>query len=182
MLVEKTPLEGALLIKPDVRRDQRGFFVETWQKERYAAAGLDLPFVQDNCSSSARGVLRGLHFQRRHPQGKLVFVSLGEVYDVIVDIRRGSPTFGQWHAARLSAENQHQLWAPPGMAHGFAVVSPMACFHYKCTEFYRPDDEESLLWNDPDLGVVWPDMPYILSPKDQKATCWKDLINDFNEE
>ena len=137
MEVVKTPIEGVLLIKPQVFGDERGYFVETWQKERYEAAGINLPFVQDNHSKSTKGILRGLHFQKQHPQGKLVMVSLGEVFDVAVDIRKGSPTFGKWFGAILNQENQNQLWIPPGMAHGFVVLSDVAHFHYKCTDFYH---------------------------------------------
>ena len=156
MEVVKTPIEGVLLIKPQVFGDQRGYFVETWQKERYEAAGINLPFVQDNHSKSTKGILRGLHFQKQHPQGKLVMVSLGEVFDVAVDIRKGSPTFGKWFGAILNQENQNQLWIPPGMAHGFVVLSDVAHFHYKCTDFYHPGDEGGLAWNDPEIGIEWP--------------------------
>lgn len=156
MEVVKTPIEGVLLIKPQVFGDQRGYYVETWQKERYEAAGINLPFVQDNHSKSTKGILRGLHFQKQHPQGKLVMVSLGEVFDVAVDIRKGSPTFGKWFGAILNQENQNQLWIPPGMAHGFVVLSDVAHFHYKCTDFYHPGDEGSIRWNDPTIGIDWP--------------------------
>lgn len=176
MDIENTPLHGALLIKPKVWRDERGYFLETWQHERYAAVGIALPFVQDNHSRSTRGTLRGLHFQQRYPQGKLVSVSMGAVFDVIVDIRRDSPTFGQWYGAELSEENQHQLWVPPGMAHGFAVISDVAHFHYKCTALYHPEDEGSILWNDPDLGIVWPDISYTLSAKDSVAPKWHAFL------
>lgn len=170
MEVVKTPIEGVLLIKPQVFGDERGYFVETWQKERYEAAGINLPFVQDNHSKSTKGILRGLHFQKQHPQGKLVMVSLGEVFDVAVDIRKGSPTFGKWFGAILNQENQNQLWIPPGMAHGFVVLSDVAHFHYKCTDFYHPGDEGSIRWNDPTIGIDWPykEEP-VLSAKDQIA-------------
>lgn len=182
MNVEQTSLEGVLLIKPQIWGDSRGYFVETWQQERYAAHGIHMPFVQDNHSHSAYGTLRGLHFQKQHPQGKLVSVSLGAVVDVVVDIRRHSPSFGRWHSVELTAENQHQLWIPPGLAHGFVVTSEMAHFHYKCTDFYHPDDEGCLRWDDETVGVRWPEMPYLLSPKDANALCWKDWGFDLISE
>ena len=177
MEVVKTPIEDVLLIKPQVFGDERGYFVETWQKERYEAAGINLPFVQDNHSKSTKGILRGLHFQKQHPQGKLVMVSLGEVFDVAVDIRKGSPTFGKWFGAILNQENQNQLWIPPGMAHGFVVLSDVAHFHYKCTDFYHPGDEGSIRWNDPTIGIDWPykEEP-VLSAKDQIAPFFKDAL------
>ncbi len=177
MEVVKTPIEGVLLIKPQVFGDERGYFVETWQKERYEAAGINLPFVQDNHSKSTKGILRGLHFQKQHPQGKLVMGSLGEVFDVAVDIRKGSPTFGKWFGAILNQENQNQLWIPPGMAHGFVVLSDVAHFHYKCTDFYHPGDEGSIRWNDPTIGIDWPykEEP-VLSAKDQIAPFFKDAL------
>ena len=177
MKVVKTPIEGVLLIKPQVFGDERGYFVETWQKERYEAAGINLPFVQDNHSKSTKGILRGLHFQKQHPQGKLVMVSLGEVFDVAVDIRKGCPTFGKWFGAILNQENQNQLWIPPGMAHGFVVLSDVAHFHYKCTDFYHPGDEGSIRWNDPTIGIDWPykEEP-VLSAKDQIAPFFKDAL------
>ena len=177
MEVVKTPIEGVLLIKPQVFGDQRGYFVETWQKERYEAAGINLPFVQDNHSKSTKGILRGLHVQKQHPQGKLVMVSLGEVFDVAVDIRKGSPTFGKWFGAILNQENQNQLWIPPGMAHGFVVLSDVAHFHYKCTDFYHPGDEGSIRWNDPTIGIDWPyKKEPVLSAKDQIAPFFKDAL------
>lgn len=177
MEVVKTPIEGVLLIKPQVFGDERGYFVETWQKERYEAAGINLSFVQDNHSKSTKGILRGLHFQKQHPQGKLVMVSLGEVFDVAVDIRKGSPTFGKGFGAILNQENQNQLWIPPGMAHGFVVLSDVAHFHYKCTDFYHPGDEGSIRWNDPTIGIDWPykEEP-VLSAKDQIAPFFKDAL------
>ncbi|XPV77100.1 MAG: dTDP-4-dehydrorhamnose 3,5-epimerase [Desulfovibrio sp.] len=180
MQVEKTNLDGVLLIKPKVWGDKRGYFLETWQKERYEAAGLTMPFVQDNHSHSTKGILRGLHFQRTKPQGKLVSVSLGEVYDVAVDIRPDSPTFGQWYGAMLTEENQHQLWIPPGLAHGFVVVSDIAHFHYKCTEYYFPEDEGAIRWNDTDLGVEWPVSDPLLSEKDENAPSWKSVQKSLN--
>ena len=174
MEIEQTPLAGVLLIKPKVWRDERGFFVETWQEERYRQAGLRLPFVQDNHSRSTRGILRGMHFQRRYPQGKLVSVSRGRVFDVAVDIRANSPTFGQWFGAELTEDNQHQLWVPPGLAHGYCVLSDIADFHYKCTECYRPNDEGSLRWDDPSVGIAWPIDAPILSAKDAAAPLLAD--------
>ena len=175
MEVVATPIAGVLLIKPKIWGDARGYFVETWQQERYAAAGIDLPFVQDNHSKSAYGILRGLHFQKTRPQGKLVSVSLGSVFDVVVDIRRGSPSFGQWHGVELTQDNQWQLWVPPGLAHGFTVTSESAHFHYKCTEYYCPEDEGAIRWNDPDLGVVWPVDQPMLSSKDKIAPSWQEF-------
>lgn len=174
MEIDATPIAGVLLIKPKVRRDARGYFVETWQEERYARAGILLPFVQDNRSRSGKGILRGLHFQRTYPQGKLVSVSRGSVFDVAVDIRKGSPTFGQWYGAELTEENQHQIWVPPGLAHGFCVCSDIADFSYKCTEYYHPEDEASIRWDDPDLGIAWPVDDPILSAKDMAAPLFKD--------
>lgn len=176
MEVVKTPIEGVLLIKPKVFGDNRGYFVETWQKKRYEEAGIDFPFVQDNHSKSTKGILRGLHFQKNHPQGKLVMVSLGEVFDVAVDIRKDSPTFGKWFGAILSDKNQHQLWIPPGMAHGFVVLSDVAHFHYKCTDYYHPDDEGSIKWDDPEIGIDWPiDFEPLVSAKDGVAHSFNDL-------
>ena len=176
MEVVKTPIEGVLLIKPKVFGDNRGYFVETWQKERYEEAGVALPFVQDNHSRSTKGILRGLHFQKKHRQGKLVMVSLGEVFDVAVDIRKDSPTFGKWFGAILSDKNQHQLWIPPGMAHGFVVLSDVAHFHYKCTDYYHPDDEGSIKWDDPEIGINWPiDFEPLVSAKDGVAHSFNDL-------
>ena len=175
MEVVETPIGGVKLIKPKVWGDSRGYFVETWQQERYAAAGIDLPFVQDNHSRSAYAILRGLHFQKTRPQGKLVHVSLGSVFDVVVDIRPGSPSFGQWYGVELTQDNQWQLWVPPGLAHGFVVTSEYAHFHYKCTEYYCPQDEGAIRWNDPDLGVVWPVECPVLSQKDAVAPSWREF-------
>lgn len=175
MEVAATPIAGVLLIKPKIWGDARGYFVETWQQERYAAAGIDLPFVQDNHSKSTYGILRGLHFQKTRPQGKLVSVSLGSVFDVAVDIRPGSPSFGQWYGVELTQDNQWQLWVPPGLAHGFVVTSESAHFHYKCTEYYCPEDEGAIRWDDPDLGVVWPVDQPVLSNKDKIAPSWQEF-------
>lgn len=169
MIIETTPLAGLLLVKPDVFGDERGFFQETWNLQRYTEAGLDRHFVQDNLSLSRKGILRGLHFQNPGPQGKLVHVLQGEVFDVAVDVRADSPTFGQWYGAILSAENHHQLFVPEGFAHGFCVTSETALFAYKCTDFYNPKAEFSLLWNDPDIGIEWPIKNPELSEKDRNG-------------
>lgn len=145
----------ALLIIPDLHGDQRGFFYESWRQDQYAPLGVGPEFVQDNHSRSSKGVLRGLHYQLNVPQGKLVRTLVGEIYDVIVDLRRSSPTYKQWVGVSLSADNLNQLWVPPGFAHGFQVISEVAEIAYKCTEYYAPDDEHSLLWNDPDLAIDW---------------------------
>ena len=176
MEVVQTPIAGVLLIKPKVWGDQRGYFVETWQQQRYEAAGIDMPFVQDNHSMSARGILRGLHYQKTRPQGKLVYVSLGSVFDVAVDIRRDSLTFGKWFGVELSQQNQWQLWVQPGFAHGFVVTSETAHFHYKCTDYYCPEDEAAIRWNDPTLGIVWPVDEPLLSAKDQVAPLWAEAM------
>jgi len=149
-------LEGVVLIRPRMWDDGRGFFFESWHHEKFSAAGIPAQFVQDNHSKSAQGTLRGLHYQIQHPQGKLVRVTAGEVYDVVVDIRRSSPTFGRWLGCTLSAENRHMLWVPPGFAHGFYVVSECAEFLYKCTDFYAPEHERSIRWDDPELDIPWP--------------------------
>jgi dTDP-4-dehydrorhamnose 3,5-epimerase len=176
MNVVKTKLHDCVIIEPKVFGDERGFFLETFKAERYAAqAGITLPFLQDNHSRSSKGVLRGLHFQINKPQGKLVRVVKGKVYDVAVDIREGSATFGQWEAVILSEENKIQFWVPPGFAHGFVVLSETADFEYKCTDYYDPSDEGSILWNDPDLNIPWPtDFPS-LSQKDANAEKLVDL-------
>ena len=175
MDVLTTRLPGVLIIEPRVFGDARGFFLESWHRERYAAAGIDVDFVQDNLSYSARGVLRGLHVQHPHAQGKLVYVLQGEVFDVAVDIRLGSPTFGQCEAVVLSADNKRQFYIPPGFAHGFCVTSDTALFAYKCTEFYSPADEFGIAWNDPDLAIAWPDAAPQLSAKDREAPRLRDI-------
>ena len=164
-----TPLEipGLLLIEPTLFRDQRGVFCEVFHERRYAEAGFTEQFVQDNYSRSVRGTLRGLHFQEPHAQGKLVMAVEGTVYDVVVDIRKGSPMFGKWYGVELSSENCRQLYIPPGCAHGFCVTSEQAGFFYKCTDFYSPKDERGIIWNDPALAIVWPISAPILSAKDQ---------------
>ncbi|MEO4046312.1 dTDP-4-dehydrorhamnose 3,5-epimerase [Pseudomonas sp. CAU 1711] len=176
MRVIETLLPGVLIIEPKVFGDQRGFFQETFQLERYRQCGIDLPFVQDNHSRSGRGVLRGLHFQRARPQGKLVSVSRGVVYDVAVDIDPQSPTCGQFVGVELSDENHRQLWVPPGYAHGFCVLSEVADFQYKCTDYYQPEDEGGLLWNDPEVGIPWPIVDPQLSAKDRVNPLLRDLL------
>jgi dTDP-4-dehydrorhamnose 3,5-epimerase len=168
-----TPIKDVKLIEPQVFGDARGFFVETWQIEKFAAAGITASFVQDNHSHSAQWILRGLHFQVQHTQGKLVRVTQGSVFDVVVDLRRSSPSFGKWWGVELSAENHRMLWVPPGLAHGMLVTSPTADFLYKCTDLYSPAHERSLMWNDPKLGVKWPLPTGVepkLSAKDAKGT------------
>jgi dTDP-4-dehydrorhamnose 3,5-epimerase len=170
MNVIKTKLEGCVVIEPNIFGDDRGFFLETFNTSRYAdLAGITLPFVQDNHSRSSKGVLRGLHFQKTKPQGKLVRVVRGEVYDVAVDIREGSNTFGKWEGVLLSEANKKQFWVPPGFAHGFLVLSDIADFEYKCTDYYDPSDEGSILWNDPALNISWSISNPTLSAKDAKA-------------
>jgi dTDP-4-dehydrorhamnose 3,5-epimerase len=178
MKVTRCDIDGLLIIEPRVFGDARGFFLETWNEQRYREAGLDLRFVQDNLSSSRRGTVRGLHFQNPKSQGKLVYVIEGEVFDVAVDLRRRSPTFGRWHGLNLSAENRRQFYVPPGFAHGFAVLSQTALFAYKCSELYSPKDEMTLLWNDPDVGVRWPVAEPVLSEKDKKGSSLRDLPSE----
>jgi dTDP-4-dehydrorhamnose 3,5-epimerase len=168
MQVTETKLAGVLIIEPKVFGDQRGFFKETFQLERYKEAGIDLPFVQDNHSRSQKGVLRGLHLQKTRPQGKLVSCSAGAVFDVAVDVNSESPTFGQYVGLELSADNHKQLWIPPGYAHGFCVLTEIADFQYKCTDLYFPEDEGGLIWNDPDVDIDWPVVNPLLSDKDLK--------------
>ena len=171
--VIRTPLEGVLILEPKVFGDARGFFMESYNRRDFAAAtGLDVDFVQDNHSRSRRGVLRGLHYQIRQPQGKLVRVVRGAVFDVAVDIRRSSPTFGRWAGVELSEENQRQFWIPPGFAHGFLVLTESADFLYKATDWYAPEHERGIAWNDPAIGIEWPldaiGQP-LLSDKDRAA-------------
>ncbi|EIF44761.1 dTDP-4-dehydrorhamnose 3,5-epimerase [gamma proteobacterium BDW918] len=177
MNVIQTKLKDCVIIEPKVFGDHRGFFLETFQADRYRdMAGISLPFVQDNHSRSAKGVLRGLHFQKTKPQGKLVRVVSGEVYDVAVDIRPDSPSFGQWEGVILSEENKRQFWVPPGFAHGFVVLSDTADFEYKCTDYYDPSDEGSLIWNDPAMAITWPLKNPTLSDKDSKAPTFAELF------
>lgn len=176
--VTETGLPGVLILQPRVFGDERGFFMESFNQRDFAAAtGLDVPFVQDNHSKSGRGVLRGLHYQIRHPQGKLVRVVSGEVFDVAVDMRRSSATFGRWEGLLLSAANQRQLWIPPGFAHGFVVTSESAEFLYKTTDYYAPAHERSIRWDDPALAIEWPQLslPVQVSTKDQQALAFAQV-------
>jgi dTDP-4-dehydrorhamnose 3,5-epimerase len=176
MNVIETALAGVVIIEPRVFGDDRGFFLETFSQQRYLeSAGIQLPFVQDNHSRSTKGVLRGLHFQKTKPQGKLVRVVTGEVYDVAVDINPESPTYGQYEGVILSEKNKRQFWVPPGYAHGFVVLSETADFEYKCTDYYDPSDEGGVLWNDPDIAIPWPIDNVSLSEKDAILPCLKDL-------
>lgn len=168
-------LEGPLLIEPKVFGDPRGFFVESWHRERYRQAGIAFEFVQDNFSFSCRDTLRGMHAQNPRAQGKLVSVWQGEVWDVVVDLRRSSRTFGHWVGVTLSAENKRQFWVPPGFAHGFVVTSDTALFHYKCTDLYSPGDELNFRWNDPAVGIAWPTATPILSARDAQAPLLSEL-------
>ncbi|UFN69816.1 dTDP-4-dehydrorhamnose 3,5-epimerase [Vibrio alginolyticus] len=179
MKVVNTNIIDVKIIEPRVFGDERGFFLETFQQERYQSMlDIDFEFVQDNHSRSVKGVLRGLHFQKSKPQGKLVRVVRGRVFDVAVDIRPDSPTFGQWAGVELSEENKCQFWVPPGLAHGFLVLSDTADFEYKCTDYYDPTDEGSLIWNDVDVAIEWPqiDVEIQLSEKDKNASTLKDLF------
>ena len=175
MNVIETKLPGVLIIEPKVFGDARGYFLETWQQHRYEEIGINDKFVQDNVSFSSRGVLRGLHYQNPHAQGKLVSVLQGEVFDVAVDIRIGSPTFGQWVGVSLSGDNHRQLWIPPGLAHGFCVVSDTVYFTYKCTDIYAPLAEGGIAWDDPDIGITWPLADVQLSEKDKAYPRLKDI-------
>ncbi len=177
MNVIKTKLQDCIIIEPKVFGDHRGFFMETYQAARYKEVGIAMDFVQDNHSRSQKGVLRGLHFQITKPQGKLVRVTSGEVFDVAVDLRKGSATYGQWEGVMLSGENHKQFYVPPGFAHGFVVLSDTADFLYKCTDYYDPSDEGGILWNDPDLAIDWHlgGVEPKLSDKDQKLKAFKDL-------
>jgi len=170
MKFQPTDLPGVLLCEPKVFGDARGYFLETWRADLFREAGVDLGFVQDNQSSSRRGVLRGIHYQIRQPQGKLVRVLSGTVFDVAVDLRRSSPTFGRWYGAELSGKNHRQLWVPPGFGHAFYVLSDLAEFAYKCTDFYAPEHERVIRFDDPDIGIVWPlqdGVETLLSAKDR---------------
>lgn len=178
MQVSTTDLPGVLLCEPKVFGDDRGYFLETWQAQRYAAAGMPEQFVQDNLSNSRRGILRGLHLQHPNAQGKLVYVLDGEVFDVAVDVRVGSPTFGRFVSAVLSSDNKHQLYIPPGFAHGFCVTSERATFAYKCTTYYSPETELSVRWDDPALGIPWPIQDPQLSTKDAAALPLADISHE----
>lgn len=176
MNVIQTQLPGVLIIEPKVFGDERGFFVESYQEPRYRDAGIELPFLQDNHSRSQYGVLRGLHFQRNRPQGKLVRVTRGAVYDVAVDIDPESATCGKFVGVELTADNHLQLWIPPGYAHGFCVLSDIADFQYKCTELYFPEEEGGLIWNDPDVNIPWPVETPTLSDKDRSNPSLRSLL------
>ncbi|HEY0073053.1 MAG TPA: dTDP-4-dehydrorhamnose 3,5-epimerase [Abditibacteriaceae bacterium] len=181
MKLIETSLPGVVIIEPRVFEDARGFFLESYHQERFAALGLEAPFVQDNHARSTRGTLRGLHYQLAQPQGKLCRVVQGEVFDVAVDIRGGSPTFGQWTGAVLSDQNKRQIWVPRGFAHGYLVLSESADFLYKCDDFYRADDQYSVAWDDPQIGITWPlngltQNDLILAEKDRSAPLLKDIL------
>ena len=177
--VTPCPIEGLYVIEPSVFGDERGYFMETYNQNDMKEAGLSMVFVQDNQSMSVKGVLRGLHYQKQYPQGKLVRVVKGTVFDVAVDLRAGSETYGKWHGVELSEENKKQFYIPEGFAHGFLVLSDVAEFCYKCTDFYQPGDEGGMIWNDPEIGIDWPipeGMELIISEKDQK---WKGFRDTF---
>ncbi len=174
----ETELPGAMIIEPAVFNDSRGFFLETYHYNKYSENGLDAGFVQDNHSHSVKDTLRGLHYQLRHPQGKLLYMIRGEIFDVAVDIRKGSPSFGKWVSVILSSENKKQFYVPPGFAHGFCVLSEEADVIYKCTDFYKPDDEYGIIWNDPEIGIEWPVIDPVLSEKDGKYQTLKNIIVD----
>lgn len=176
MQIFDTEIADVKIIQPKIFGDERGFFLETFEKKRYQdMLNIDLDFVQDNHSRSSRGVLRGLHFQTQNPQGKLVRVVRGEVFDVAVDIRPGSPTFGKWEGVILSEENKTQFWIPPGLAHGFVVLSDIADFEYKCTDYYNPRYEGCVVWNDPDIAIDWPVKTPLLSEKDIQGKRLKEF-------
>lgn len=176
MIIKTTSLEGVLIIEPDIFRDNRGFFLETFNQNRYAEYGIAPTFVQDNLSFSVKGTLRGLHFQNQHPQAKLVQAITGEVFDVAVDIRPGSDTFGRWEGIHLSDQNKRQLFIPEGFAHGFCVLSETAHFLYKCTDFYAPEDEGGIIWSDPDIAIDWPIKKPIVSDKDKQFPRLSELF------
>jgi dTDP-4-dehydrorhamnose 3,5-epimerase len=179
MRVVPTKLPGVVVIEPEVHKDSRGFFLETYHADKYRAAGISLPFVQDNHSRSVAGTLRGLHLQLRRPQGKLIRVIDGEIYDVAVDVRRGSPTFGQWVSTTLSSDNFRQCYVPPGFAHGFCVMSPTAQVEYKCTDLYDPASEIGIAWDDPAIAVEWPVAEPLLSARDRSHRPLSVLVNDL---
>jgi dTDP-4-dehydrorhamnose 3,5-epimerase len=179
MKTEKTAIAGVLIVRPTVFEDDRGFFLESYNKKDFYQAGIQKELVQDNHSKSSYGVVRGLHFQQKFPQGKLIRVIQGEVLDVVVDIRRGSPSFGQWISVLITAANKKQVWIPEGLAHGFSVLSETAEFCYKVTDFYHPEDEKGIRWNDPQLGIDWKIQSPILSLKDQQLPFLKDAENEL---
>jgi len=170
-----SPIPEVILVEPVVFKDDRGFFLETYHQAKYGEKGIAPVFVQDNHSHSRQGTVRGLHYQLKHPQGKLIYVISGRIFDVVLDIRRGSPTFGNWCSAHLSAENKHQVFIPEGFAHGFSVLSASADVIYKCTDFYTPGDEYGVLWNDPDLNIDWGVEAPLLSEKDLSNPVLKDI-------
>ena len=172
-------LAGVIVVEPDVHRDSRGYFLETYNAKKYKAGGIEGPFVQDNHSRSMAGSLRGLHLQLRRPQGKLIRVIEGEIYDVAVDVRRGSPSFGRWVGVRLSGDNFKQCYVPPGFAHGFAVVSPIAQVEYKCTDLYDPADEIGIAWNDPALAISWPVGQPFLSERDRRNPILAEVMDEL---
>ena len=176
MQFERLSIPDVILVRPKVFSDARGFFLESWEERKFAAGGIDTRFVQDNHSRSSQYTLRGLHYQIQRPQGKLVRVVTGKVWDVAVDMRRSSPTYGKWVAAELSEENKHMLWIPPGFAHGFLVLSEFADFLYKCTDFYAPEHERSVRWDDPDIAVRWPADRPVLSDKDRNHPLLREVF------
>lgn len=175
MKIIKEPLPDLLVIKPDVYEDERGFFLETWQDKKYKSLGIEEDFVQDNWSRSEKGVLRGLHYQKKNPQGKLVSVRQGCVYDIAVDIRKDSEMFGQWFGLEISEENHLQMYIPPGFAHGFSVLSEVADFNYKCTNYYHPEDEAGIIWDDPYLNIDWKIESPKISAKDMKLPSFHSI-------
>ncbi len=181
MIFRETQLPGVIEIEPEVFGDPRGFFMEIYHREKYREAGIDVEFVQENHSRSGRRVLRGLHYQLRHPQGKLVRVVAGEIFDVAVDIRRSSPHFGEWAGAVLSAENRRLLYIPPGFAHGFCVTSDLAEVVYLCTDFYDPEDDRGILWSDPEIDIHWPITEPVLSRKDRNQPLLCNAVEQLPE-
>ena len=179
MEIITTEFPGLIFIKPKIFGDSRGYFYESWNRERYENAGITENFVQDNVSFSSKGVLRGLHYQKPYTQGKLVSVLLGEVWDVVVDLRRSSPTFGKWQGFTLTGEGKEQLYVPRGFAHGFCVLSETALFQYKCTDKYSPESEHGIMWNDPTLAIPWPVHEPLISDKDTKHPRFKDLSGEL---
>lgn len=179
--IERGPIEGLFLIQPTVFGDSRGYFLETWSEKDFASSGMGVSFVQDNESLSRKGVLRGLHFQRKYPQGKLVRAIQGEIFDVVVDLRNGSSTFGTWYGVILSGKKRNQFYIPPGLAHGFLVLSEEAIFAYKCTDFYHPEDEGGISWNDSIIGIEWPSLDVMpsLSAKDSVLPNFDPLSHYF---